>query len=476
MSRRDALVPNGYTSPPTITNSVHPEESLNDKRPGLLIHIFDSPAHALVDSGASVSAVSEQFFKSLTQNVPEGRRLSVLPVTGVTITTAVKSRSRKITKQTLIPFTVAERTCDCICLVVPHLATSVILGSDWLSHHKVDIRYSLRLYYFPSWDCQIPFTDYTQEFRNQVNTFFTITVAPQDNVKSAPDHCIASVEVVSQYIEPTLRSSEINSFQISEDHDLEPLSNIMDHISSISVLSSEQLNQVNMLFQQYHKVFRNRPGLNSLYTCKFNTTEDVPFKVRPYPVPFSRRPAVEKELTRMLDWGVIERCSSPYGNPIICVGKADGTVRLCLDARRINQMILPMRDSSPPLDELLARFGGKTMFSSIDFNAGYWQISLHQDVRKYTAFIYGGRTYQFCVVPFGLNISNTAFQQALEVVLSHQSEDCDDEALVDLHVYVDDVLVSSTSFEDHLHRLKVLLHKIWVSGMTLKFSKCIFFP
>ncbi|CAI6376594.1 unnamed protein product [Macrosiphum euphorbiae] len=86
-----------------------------------------------------------------------------------------------------------------------------------------------------------------------------------------------------------------------------------------------------------------------------------------------------------------------------------------------------MRDSSPPLDELLARFGGKAIFSSIDFTAGYWQVTLHRDVRKYTAFVYDGRTYQFRVVPFGLNISNTAFQQALESVLSnpvdHYNED-----------------------------------------------------
>ncbi|CAI6372039.1 unnamed protein product [Macrosiphum euphorbiae] len=134
-----------------------------------------------------------------------------------------------------------------------------------------------------------------------------------------------------------------------------------------------------------------------------------------------------------------------------------------------------MRDSSPPLDEVLARFGGKAMFSSLDFTSGYWQVSLHRDVRKYTAFVYDGRTYQFCVVPFGLNISNTAFQQALESVLSNQTEVDVDEALDDLHIYVDDVLVSSTSFNDHLCRLRLLFKKIAVSGMTLKFSKCKFF-
>lgn len=202
-------------------------------------------------------------------------------------------------------------------------------------------------------------------------------------------------------------------------------------------------------------------------------TEDVPFKIKPYPIPFSRRPAVEKDIRRMLEWGVIERCLSPYCNPVVCVGKADGTVRLCLDARRINRIIQPMRDSSAPLEELLARFGGESFFSSLDFTAGYWQVPLHIDVRKFTAFIFEGRTYQFCVVPFGLKISNTAFGKALEAMLDLYTSESEDGS-EDLHIYVDDVLVSSVSFEDHFRRLRLLFNKIRRSGMTLRLTKCEF--
>jgi len=104
------------------------------------------------------------------------------------------------------------------------------------------------------------------------------------------------------------------------------------------------------LLQEFSHIFRDRSGLNKLYMCHFTVSEDLPFKIRPYPVPFARRPVVKKKLQSLLDWGVVERCSSPYSNPIICVGKADGSMRLCLDARRINNVILPMRDLSPPLD------------------------------------------------------------------------------------------------------------------------------
>lgn len=108
-----------------------------------------------------------------------------------------------------------------------------------------------------------------------------------------------------------------------------------------------------------------------------------------------------------------------------------------------------MRDYSPPLDKLLVRFSGTFLFSSLDFTAGYWQVSLHQDVWKYTVFLYNGRTYQFCVVPLGLNISNTAFGLGLEAVLDVQISEREDK-MVNLRINVDDLLVSSTSFAEHL--------------------------
>lgn len=74
--------------------------------------------------------------------------------------------------------------------------------------------------------------------------------------------------------------------------------------------------------------------------------------------------------------------------------------------------------------------------------------------------MYDGKSYQFCVVPFGLNISNTAFQQGLEAVLANQVDDDEENSLQDLHIYVDDLLISTTSFLEHLKRLRFLFNKI----------------
>lgn len=200
------------------------------------------------------------------------------------------------------------------------------------------------------------------------------------------------------------------------------------------------------------------------------------FKIKPYPIPFSRRPAVLHELNRMLKWGIIERSDSAYNNPILSVQKPDGSIRPCLDARRLNSIIVPTRDYSPPIDETLANFHNKTIFSTIDFASGYWQIPLDPSVRKYTSFLYDGRSYQFSVVPFGLNTSNAAFGKGLEAAFTYGSP-CPVSYWnpSDTHIYVDDILVSSKSFQDHINSLQSVFEKISNAGMTLKFKKCNFF-
>lgn len=164
----------------------------------------------------------------------------------------------------------------------------------------------------------------------------------------------------------------------------------------------------------------------------------------------------------MLDWGVIEHSDSSHNNPILSVQKADGYIRLCLDARKLNSIILPTRKSSLPIDETLAKFHDKYIFSTLDFSSRYWKIPLDPSVRQYTSFLYEGRSYRFCVVPFGLNISNAAFSKGLEGAFSHNSS-TQSKLLYpeDIHIYVDDIMISSNNFEHHIHTLEWVFEKIY---------------
>lgn len=444
------------------------------KRPELHVDIFGTTTSALLDSGASISAVSEHFYATLKSQSPTPSKLSTLPVTGVTISTAIQGRSKKITRQVYVPLSVFGQEAPGIFLVIPHLSTEMILGDDWLTQYGVVLNYLTQQVEFPKWDTVSPFRPQIEGIKSDLMTQISVHQDLDRIMPTAIEHCISDISFVKQVSTlPPSPCLPLNCFEHTQPVTDSPTKPWSECIVNFHEVPDEERSKLISLLDQYHNIFDDRPGLNTLYSCRFEVSEDVPFKVKPYPVPFSRRPAVEKELQRMLSWGVVERSSSPYCNPIVCVAKADGSVRLCLDARRVNRLILPMRDTSPPLDELLARFGGKTIFSSLDFSAGYWQVPLHPAVRKFTAFVFEGRTYQFCVVPFGLNISNTAFGKALEAVLNIRVNDTDDN-LDDLHIYVDDVLISSTSFDEHLARLDILFQKISMAGMTLKLSKCEF--
>jgi hypothetical protein len=256
------------TSTQIIANGISPK----CKRPELSISIYNRPFNALLDSGDSISAISEEKFASIKRSIPEGQQLSILPVTGVTISTSVKGRSRKVTTQVLIPFSILGHTTDCICLVVPHLATSIILGDDWLTQNKVCLDYSERIIRLPRWSLDIPFLYSRDEVINRMNTLFTLFISPQDCAISIPEHCIASVEVVSLQLQTSINHNIISSLQVEDN--LEPFDHITEHLSSVQNLSSNQFNQVVDIFHEYHHIFRTRPGLNLLYTSRFNVSED----------------------------------------------------------------------------------------------------------------------------------------------------------------------------------------------------------
>lgn len=129
-SHHDASPLSQCTTSMDVSAQIVQESCPVDKRPGLPITIFNVPFNVLLDTGASISAISEQTFASIKQRMPEGTNMCILPVTGVTITTAVHGRSRKIMKQVLLPFSIYGHLTDCICLIVPHLATSIIFGDD----------------------------------------------------------------------------------------------------------------------------------------------------------------------------------------------------------------------------------------------------------------------------------------------------------------------------------------------------------
>jgi len=169
----------------------------------------------------------------------------------------------------------------------------------------------------------------------------------------------------------------------------------------------------------------------------------------------------------MLALGIIEKSTSPWSSPIVCIEKKNGGIRLCIDARKINTVIIPDRECPSNMEETLIKFQGMKYLSSIDLTAGYWQCPLREDCREITAFLHRGRIYQFKVLPFGLINSVAEFQKILDQVLGP-------EILQFAAVYVDDIHIASKIFGEHMQHIEQIFQKLSHHHITKNLKKSQF--
>lgn len=99
------------------------------------------------------------------------------------------------------------------------------------------------------------------------------------------------------------------------------------------------------------------------------------------------------------------------------VSKKDNSIRICLDARFLNAIIDGDNESPPPIQELMQKFNGANVFSTLDMTSGYWQVELEESSRPFTAFLHGSSLFQFTRVPFGLKTAGSAFIRALNLAI-----------------------------------------------------------
>jgi len=127
---------------------------------------------------------------------------------------------------------------------------------------------------------------------------------------------------------------------------------------------------------------------------------------------------VEAELEKMLKLGTIKKSKSPYSIPIVPVFKENGEVRLCLDARKINEKNIPDRECLTAIETILAKFNKVKFMSTLDLRYVYWQIPLAKESQNPCSFPVIGRNYSYKRMPFGLNISGSEFQKCMDYYMN----------------------------------------------------------
>ena len=167
-----------------------------------------------------------------------------------------------------------------------------------------------------------------------------------------------------------------------------------------------------------------------------------------YQAPYRAGPMAREdktEIDRMLHAGVIEPTSAEWASPVVFVPKKDGTMRFCLDYRKLNAVTV--RDSYPlqRMDEFIDSLGDATVFTTLDCNSRYWQVEITEEDLDKTTFASHSGLYRFLRMPFGLKNAPATFQRAVDIILSRVKWET---ALV----YLDDVIVYSRTVTEHMAR------------------------
>ena len=211
---------------------------------------------------------------------------------------------------------------------------------------------------------------------------------------------------------------------------------------------------------------RNLKQTNILQAT-FNTGHSQPIKQRPYKNPLALQSNIDKQINDMLDAGIVSISSSPWSSPMVIVPKRDGTHRICIDYRKLNKALVKDSYPLPRIEDIFATLGKSKFFSTLDLKSGYHQISIAPEDREKTVFCTRTSLFEFNCMPFGIASAPAIFQRMISKVL-HGIDGKYPMA------YLDDILMYSDSFENHLKHIEDIFQRLKKADLCLNKKKCHF--
>ena len=282
---------------------------------------------------------------------------------------------------------------------------------------------------------------------------------------------------VAAIYEPVISPAtvEINQVQIEQNSKID--NSVPKHLEgmyerSIKGFSVAQQNKFREILIKYESVFSKNDedmGKTKVVEHRISTGDVLPVKQYPYRVPLAKREIAEKEIQKMADRGIIEPSNSPWCSPVVLVAKkSSNDVRFCCDFRKLNSVTLKDYQNLPRIDDTLDALSGSKYYSTIDLKSGYWQVDLNKEDRPKTAFaIQGGPLWQFTQMCFGLQGASFTFIKLMDEVLRGLTfKIC--------LVYIDDIIVFSRTFEEHMTNLELVLERLKEANLKASVKKCHF--
>lgn len=412
------------------------QETFKSRSPLIQIQLYNFFFPALIDTGSEICAISEEVWSQIEEyhgNIP------AFSCSGIKVTGAFKVKQRRVKQQVLLTFNILKNNITHEFLLIPDLVYPVIIGADLLRLFQVNINLSAECVFFKinnNW-VSIPELNFTHELPG-----------------------IESMEMKS------IHGKSITCLTASPDQS-PPDSDFAEILEKCNLTSEQKIIFKNLL-EKHKTLFSDKPGLTTEYVHDIRLKDTREFCMKQYPVPIAHKDAIQKQLNLMEEWGVIRRTATPYINPIMTTLKKDNTVRICLDARHLNSVMEREYETPKPIEEIVRTFKKINYMSSCDFTHGYWQIPLSLESQKYTGFRFNGKTYVFRTLPFGLSTSVSTFSRCLSLIFGEPFE-------AFTTFYVDDILVVSETFEQHLEHLDKVFTRLKAANFTLRLKKCAFF-
>jgi hypothetical protein len=208
--------------------------------------------------------------------------------------------------------------------------------------------------------------------------------------------------------------------------------------------------QVQELLDEFSSLFAEPSTLPPRRNCDHSiplVPGAQPVSIRQYRYSPKLKTEIENQVSELLKTGMIRPSSSPYSSPVLLVRKKDKSWRMCVDYRMLNALTVKTKFPIPVIDELLDELSSAHWFSCLDLRAGFNQIRLAPGEEYKTAFQTHWGHFEYTVMSFGLTGAPNTFQGAMNTTLKPLLRKC-------VLVFFDDILVYSSSFEQHLVHLR----------------------
>ena len=230
-------------------------------------------------------------------------------------------------------------------------------------------------------------------------------------------------------------------------------------------LTDYQREEVSYLVDEYRKIFPDVPSKTNAAYHDVIIGDVSPIKQHPYRLNPIKLESLRSEVQYMLENDIIEHSSSDWSSPCILVPKPDGTYRLCTDYRKVNAVTKTDSYPIPRIDDCIDKIGSAMFVSKFDLLKGYWQVPLTEKAKEVSAFVTPDGLYQYKVMPFGMKNAPATFQRMIHALLKD---------ITDCEAYIDDVIVYSETWDDHLKTIHALFERLAEANLTVNLAKSEF--